>query len=251
MKCTKCGYVSFDFLSECKQCGTNLAGTREALGFPAAKPAIPFYLGSLLKDYVQPSEQSDEQASAGGPSAFDFGEDESAKEDSVLKLDEVALSVPAAGTEIAMEHPDAPEEEFNLLDLSDEELDLLISDSQTETGDEKEQLSPGGPELEEALSLEGQKLDLESGVLELDFMLKAPGEESKSEPGGLGPRLDSKEMLSLSGADTQDLIILEEAGAKSEEDDALKIELSESELEDLLSELEGAPQKTDKKKEDK
>ncbi len=49
MKCHKCGFVSFDYLSECKACGADLTGSRQRLGFPALKSEIPFLLGTLLK----------------------------------------------------------------------------------------------------------------------------------------------------------------------------------------------------------
>jgi hypothetical protein len=49
MRCQKCGFISFDYLSECKKCGINLAGVRDGLGFFDLKPSIPFFLGPLLK----------------------------------------------------------------------------------------------------------------------------------------------------------------------------------------------------------
>lgn len=48
MKCPKCGFISFDYLSECKKCSANLVPVREKLGFSAFKPAMPAYLGVLL-----------------------------------------------------------------------------------------------------------------------------------------------------------------------------------------------------------
>jgi hypothetical protein len=51
MRCHKCGYISFDHLSECKKCGVDLTGTRDRLGMAPVKPSEPFLLGGLLKDY--------------------------------------------------------------------------------------------------------------------------------------------------------------------------------------------------------
>ena len=48
MKCQKCGFVSFDYLSECKKCGTDLTATREKMGFSGLKSEVPFLLGALL-----------------------------------------------------------------------------------------------------------------------------------------------------------------------------------------------------------
>ncbi len=48
MKCPKCGFVSYDHLSECKKCGADLAAVREGLGFSAHKSEVPFLLGTLV-----------------------------------------------------------------------------------------------------------------------------------------------------------------------------------------------------------
>ena len=48
MKCQKCGFVSFDNLSECKKCGSDLRAVREGLGFTALKSEVPSLLGALL-----------------------------------------------------------------------------------------------------------------------------------------------------------------------------------------------------------
>ena len=48
MKCQKCGFVSFDHLSECTKCGSDLRAVREGLGFTALKSEVPSLLGSLL-----------------------------------------------------------------------------------------------------------------------------------------------------------------------------------------------------------
>ena len=49
MKCDQCGFVSFDYLSECRRCSADLTGTREQLGFSSLKSEVPFLLGALLK----------------------------------------------------------------------------------------------------------------------------------------------------------------------------------------------------------
>ncbi len=49
MKCDKCGFVSFDYLAECRRCGADLSAIRERLGFSALKSEVPFLLGTLLK----------------------------------------------------------------------------------------------------------------------------------------------------------------------------------------------------------
>jgi hypothetical protein len=50
MKCQKCGYVSFDYLSQCKKCGADLTAARGLLGFSELKSEVPSLLGALLRD---------------------------------------------------------------------------------------------------------------------------------------------------------------------------------------------------------
>jgi hypothetical protein len=48
MKCPKCGFVSFDHLSECTRCRCDLRAVREGLGFGEFKPEVPSLLGVLF-----------------------------------------------------------------------------------------------------------------------------------------------------------------------------------------------------------
>lgn len=50
MKCVKCGYISFDYLSVCKKCGVSLNQARSGLGFLESKPEPPEYLKALLNE---------------------------------------------------------------------------------------------------------------------------------------------------------------------------------------------------------
>ncbi len=51
MKCNKCGFISFDYLVECRKCGSDLTVVRDSLGFCQVRPNVPFLLGPLLKGY--------------------------------------------------------------------------------------------------------------------------------------------------------------------------------------------------------
>jgi hypothetical protein len=50
MKCAKCGFISFDHLSECKKCGTSLNQARTVLGFSNVEPAPPPFLKALVEE---------------------------------------------------------------------------------------------------------------------------------------------------------------------------------------------------------
>ena len=49
MRCHKCGFHSFDYLSECNKCGSDLSSIRDSLGLLSVKPDIPFFLNVLLR----------------------------------------------------------------------------------------------------------------------------------------------------------------------------------------------------------
>src|SRR5208337_2396998 len=115
MKCAKCGYVSFDYLSECKKCRTSLADTREGLGFFAAKPAVPSLLGSLLSDYEHPVKQDSAPVESEISTAFALGDGFGGG------FWQANPESGAAQAATAVAHPDEPEEDFSLLDLSDQE----------------------------------------------------------------------------------------------------------------------------------
>jgi len=53
MRCPKCGYHSFDYLSECGKCHTDLSKVRQELGFSSVRPTMPAWLVSLVKEGPQ------------------------------------------------------------------------------------------------------------------------------------------------------------------------------------------------------
>jgi hypothetical protein len=129
MKCTKCGFVSFDYLSECKKCGVSLAGSRDALGFAGTKSNVPFFLGSLLKEYVKPSAADEKDLTAAASSqSFDFGfGDELDLAETLENMGPGSESQAAAPVSETVET-----EDLNLLDISDEELDILIAEDENQ-----------------------------------------------------------------------------------------------------------------------
>lgn len=67
MRCPKCGFNSFDYLSECKKCSADLTKTRQELGLTGIKPTTPFLLGPLLKEH---KEAEPEVKKVAAPDAF-------------------------------------------------------------------------------------------------------------------------------------------------------------------------------------
>jgi hypothetical protein len=222
MKCTKCGYVSFDYLSECKKCGINLAGIRETLGFQGAKSNVPFFLGSLLKDYVKPSAGDEKHLTepASKPS-FDF--------DDIDLAESFGNVEPAA--KIAAERAGAPAaepletEDFNLLDISDEELGISTMD------DENEPASAKG--LRPAASVEAGFDEVSSaGAMSADTNRLIPQFDVSSLPG-----LATQTSMGTS-CEPGLAIGKVEALPEGAIDENLIIDLSDKDLENFLSELD-------------
>lgn len=120
MKCIKCGYFSFDYLSECKKCRASLTQVRQLLGFSGLRPEVPEMLTSLLRNYAPPPAQEAAVAEPSISASLDFEDGlEMAPHEAVEETPEV-IAAPAVDVR------DEAEEDFSLLDLSDEELELLI-----------------------------------------------------------------------------------------------------------------------------
>lgn len=205
MKCSKCGFVSFDYLSECRKCGTNLVGVRDALGFGAAKPAVPPFLEKLLDGYVPPESKEEKDLAADGElRSLDFEENYDAVEFNVPQ-DDTPRATAAQSGGASPEHGDAGE--FNLFELSDADLDLAIDE-----GD--------NPAIEAPSEVDAQA----ESELELEL-----------EPLDLEPRLDDELKLELDGEEEVSETPARQAVPGNE---PLVVELSENELENLLSELE-------------
>jgi len=183
----------------------SLAGTREALGLTAAKPAIPFFLGSLIKDHEKPS-ATVVQGAGEKTVSFDFGEEL----DSPKFLDEHP-AVTAAGAMPASREQDS--EDLHLLEISDEEIDLLIEEG--ETG------GTGGP---------GGAGDAGNFIPEFD---------ASSLPGLSKAGESPKQAVPVGAPDA--------APDAAPNDEALQIELSDKDLEALLTELEHSSSATAKK----
>jgi len=221
MKCTKCGFVSFDYLSECKKCGINLSAPRDALGFSGKKSDVPFFLGSLLKEHVKPpaADNKDLTEDSSTPS-FDFG-DESEFSGSFGNAEEAVMTVAAeqtaAAEQVAVSASEATEtEDFSLLDISDEELDILMAE-----------------DVNEPASSSGSQ--------------PAPSQSEGVTKDTLIPQVDVSSLPGLAGQDSESGVPVGSAGAtrKDTEDENLVIDLSDMDLENFLSELDDPSEQGD------
>ncbi|MGO9312690.1 MAG: hypothetical protein ACLQDI_08135 [Syntrophobacteraceae bacterium] len=250
MRCTKCGYVSFDYLSECKKCRTSLADAREGLGFFAAKPAVPSLLESLLSDYEHPIKQESAPVESEISTAFDgFGGG----------LWQTNPGSGAAQATTAIAKPDESEEEeeedFSLLDLSDQELELLIDKGPLESPEQEIVIGSSSNDavlstMEFFAQAEQKPPAFETSPVETPLKTEtAHGPDSAAQTASTG-ELIPKFIGDLPGlkrevteSDPEQFVAPpEQAGPVPEPDgstDDFVIELSENDLDSLMKEMNG------------
>ncbi|MCU0573375.1 MAG: hypothetical protein MUC41_10310 [Syntrophobacteraceae bacterium] len=253
MKCHKCGFVSFDHLSDCRKCGVNLEGSRTLLGMLDFRPTMPFFLGAMVGAR---SGGVNGRASAAGVGASDSTglADVGFRGDLEIEIeaDVHAVSSPREA------HAD--QDLFPHIDLP-EGFSLSIGDE--EKGDDFELII--GPEFEQALARELDASDLESRgepaeikdeLADLQFdepILEPPVAAAVAEAAELkgGPSIPDLSLdiaLDLEPLDEKpasmmavpDMLAPEPEGADMGEG-GLMIDFSQNDLNSLLLELEDKP----------
>jgi len=170
MRCPKCGYNSFDYLSQCKKCGTDLTKTRHELGMLHIKPTNPFLLGTLLKDSSE-TQAKEEKVLEAAPGFDDFRESRSGQKEDTIDLPspqpqaQMADASPAAFTERPPQpsspasKPGAAKDDDFSIELTDELADWSFLDEQM---DESRAPQPENIESSEVKPGESGKIDLGS-----------------------------------------------------------------------------------------
>lgn len=188
MRCQKCGFHSFDYLSACKKCGSDLSSIRDSLGLLGVKPQIPFFLNVLLRS---PGEMPKVPAMA-APSPM-FG-------DAMPQRGFVPQPKPEENPDLVIDGLD--EAEFEpLIELSEADLKQLLGEQKKMEEPELEfepdfdaqrssfrksaptvpvapqdQLDPG------MTAFEDRKVELKSDLVE-----EVPSTAAPSSPAGWGP----------------------------------------------------------------
>ena len=196
MKCSKCGFVSFDYLGECKKCGANLAVVSEGLGVVETRKSMPFMLGSLLKDYVKPAEAQEDGVSAAGPlPAIDLHAE--IEEPPVMRAAAPVASAPA-------------EEELDV-DFSKEEIELLMQHEEGAASEPAAKTAPkpvavaAAPAVDDAL--EELDLDFDDAMLEEPKPVAAkPVAPAPAPPAASAQPVSEDLDLVLSETDMEDLL---------------------------------------------
>ncbi|GKT08155.1 hypothetical protein [Desulforhabdus sp. TSK] len=140
MKCNKCGFISFDYLAECRKCGSDLTVVRDSLGLCPVRPNVPFLLGPLLKGYDPTQGEHEEPlgndllggSADSGATEIELGDELSFSEASEVRGAEEASRAPedllGASSSVSPSPSDPVEAEVSEITLDEEpESEVSIS----------------------------------------------------------------------------------------------------------------------------
>ncbi|MEN8231407.1 MAG: hypothetical protein ABFR35_01840 [Thermodesulfobacteriota bacterium] len=176
MRCTKCGFISFDHLASCAKCGRDISEVASELQGTSIKVEAPMFLGGALAALSESEESFEDHAmEADGDEGIDFdmemeaggeeaGETAVAEEDVDFSFEKEAEEFEVAeGTDIGLAEPEA-EEAAGIEEKTEEAADFEI---EAEAKEEPE-LEKAGESFEE-LDFMGAVDDEEEGGLEFDL----------------------------------------------------------------------------------
>ena len=228
MRCPKCSYISFDKVTSCVKCSTDVTEIAHALNGTAFKPLGTFYLGTLLPDYAAAFIQD----TGGDDFAMDSADD---LEISVDSMEDFGAVPDLPGDELP-----EPEEDFSFaaddlgdfgggdISLDDHEMpDMdLTSFDESNTGFRSGTEAPAAP-VEEVV--EDVMLD---DVPEFDLSGVDFEEDVEQESSDMSAAPDLSDIDLSLGEDE-----LEMAGEEEEMPDLGDLELDEKGKDNGLSEL--------------
>jgi len=157
MKCSKCGYISFDYNQVCPKCNKEISADQGKLDLPSFRPDPPSLLGALTGEHNESSVdlRIDSASAMAAQGEADTNLDDSLVMDSQeISLDEEEDLDISLDTEDTGEFEEIVEEEIteSVSDFetedADEEISLDLEDFSTEES-ESEKTAPMEPATEE------------------------------------------------------------------------------------------------------
>ena len=208
MRCSKCGYVSFDHLDNCMKCSRDLAGAREELNLLDCRAEVPFLLGSLVGEMEGGGAQQD--LSLTQETELELGGFDTAG----LTASEATVEMGDLGEELE----ESSSDEVSLSQIALDDLETI-----------------------EASALE----DAEAAELQLDDLAELGSEESgaaEEDDGFLGLEFEDDESPAVDLSAFEDEIAVEpEASSEpipADPGSDLELDLNEDDLSALAKELE-------------
>jgi hypothetical protein len=205
MRCHKCGFISFDHLSECKKCVEDLTAVRQQLGLLPVKPSAPFSLGIPARKIQEPPAMPPplkapmESVDALGAGAGGLQEGVSLKEPVVSGT--VPSSEAQVGSYVPAGHLEAgpspaKSQEISTMKLSADDPKLFLQDPQAATDatnsvSKKEEVPSHPPaglnaaDLQDDGVIELSDEDLDGLLLELEGLQDTAGDKERVLEDGL------------------------------------------------------------------
>ncbi len=169
MRCPKCGYISFDKVTSCSKCKTDVTEIANTLNGTGFKPMDHFFLGTLLPDFVN-------NLNGEAPSLHDAASDLNISVDDLENLDEIgAIPGETGSLDLGLGNLDS-ENTISLQGVVVPELDLDDFDDGFDNIDTM-QISPKQLDAAKNQNDDATEIDL-SGI---DLSL---GEEESTEAAG-------------------------------------------------------------------
>ena len=208
MRCSKCGYVSFDHLNNCPKCSKDLSTFREDLNLLDFKPEVPFLLGSLVGEME------------GGGAQQQL----SLTQETELELGGLGMSEPSASEGIDMGDLEIPSgenssDEVSLSEIALDDLETIEASSLGDAAGGELQLD----DLAELSSGDSGTADEDEGFLGLEI---EQDDESIGNLGGFEDEISLEPEASVDSAPA-------DPGAE------LELDLNDDDLSALAKELEG------------
>ena len=181
MRCSKCGFISFDHLLSCAKCGKDLAEVASELQGTSIKVDPPMFLSSALAAFSESEESFEEHAmdsEVGDGIDFDMGMD--ADEEEPIEMadsgEDVDFSMEeegaegteeAEGADISFAEPEA-EETVSVEAEADEEADIKLEVEAEKAEEEAVEVEVSDESFEELDFMETVDEE-EEGGLEFDL----------------------------------------------------------------------------------
>ena len=237
MKCTKCGYMSFDFNQVCPKCSKDVSDVRDKMGLPAYRPSPPALLGALVGEA---DDSSIGLGLEGGGGLASAGVDMSPEDSQAIEAmeeafqDSQSLELPSQEASDDLDIADlitvSPE------DIAESEAELGGDDlASLDLGEETVAAPDEAAEEDVALDIEDLELDAEPALdesQELDLDLEPDlGEEALEPIGEDDLSLDEGDTEAIDISDVDDLTAHDGETAVQGEEDAVDIEDLDLDLE--------------------
>jgi len=247
MKCPKCGYVSFEYLEECKKCGKSLGTFKSEHGLYGYQPK-----DLMILDYLENKTKTEEE------------DDDENLENIISEIEDVGkgsetVEEPIEGISLDLEEPDTAGDEAEEVSVDLEEslpeketgeIELTLDDTEVE---EKEVSAPieeksEAEEPAEEIAIDLETVETSGGEAEESLDLGEPEEPlPEKETGEIELNLDEVEI-----GETE--VPASASTGESDLGDEITLELDDLgedlEIDDLIKEKEPPPAKKNEKESD-